>query len=79
MFDFGELTIQFECPKCGFPNEATTSQFGNEEVVICRGCKEDIHLVDHLGSVKKAEGEVKKSVDELGEALKRVFDVKLGL
>ena len=77
MFDLDELTVEFKCPGCGFSNEAATKQFRNGATIICRGCKADIRLADHEGSVTRAKKEIDQSFEELRKAFGKTFEIKL--
>jgi peptide subunit release factor 1 (eRF1) len=79
VLDFDKLTVTFDCPKCGFPNEATTREFGDGTTIICRGCKEDIRLGDKDGSVKKAKKDLDQVFDELEQAVGKTIKINLTL
>jgi transcription initiation factor IIE alpha subunit len=79
MLDFDNLTIQFNCPKCGFPNEALTREFAVGATIMCRGCKEYVQLVDLDGSVKKAGQDFDRSMGELEKAFEKAFEINLKL
>lgn len=58
-------TIEIVCPKCGFSNEVTFRQIRSEEVIVCRRCKVDIKLRDHMGGLQKAEDDFQKFLKNL--------------
>lgn len=70
MPDFDKQTIDFKCPECGFYNKATLKQVRLQDVIICRGCKKNIHLQDKNKSVSKMVHNLNQTMKNLGKALK---------
>ena len=61
--DTAELDIP--CPRCRFFNEVTIKQARTRDVVICRGCKGNIRLDDHMNQVRTAERQLCESISAL--------------
>lgn len=58
MIDIDKWTIPFECPRCGFDNDVFLKQMRLGDIVICRGCKINIHLRREKGALYKARRQV---------------------
>ena len=65
--------IEFNCPECDFISQATIKQVKVQDVIICRGCKSNINLIDNLGSAKKAIHSITKAIDGLQDQLSIFF------
>lgn len=64
--------IEFECPSCGFYNYFFLKQARLKDVIICRGCKINILLDDHMNTVRVSMNKIKKALDELEKSLKNI-------
>jgi hypothetical protein len=76
--DFAEL--DFPCPKCRFSNPFWIRQARLRDVIICRGCKCNIQLDDQMNSVRVAERNVRRAMDDLAsslESMSRQLTIKL--
>ena len=60
MINLDNETIEFPCPYCGFYNAIFFKQARLRDVVICRGCKFNIHLDDQMNECRKAERAFRK-------------------
>lgn len=60
-----KLKVNFQCPSCRFLNTATLRQFQIRDVIICRGCKKNIHLLDHFNTVKKGLRTINRTIEGL--------------
>jgi phage FluMu protein Com len=69
MVDIGDYQIEIQCPRCDFYNPIFIKQARLRDVVICRGCKNNIQLDDHMNQVRKAERDVKKQFEQLFDSL----------
>lgn len=67
MVDLDPIMLDLTCPTCDFYNPATIRQIRLNDVIICRGCKANIQLVDYMGEVGKARQQLKKVFAELFE------------
>jgi hypothetical protein len=61
--------LELVCPRCGFVNEFTFGQARLRDVIICRGCKSNIHLDDVDGSVQQAKMAIEAAIEGLKLAL----------
>ena len=65
MIDIGDHEIDIQCPRCDFHNSIFIKQARLRDVVICRGCKNNIQLDDHMNQVRKAERDIKRQFEQL--------------
>lgn len=77
MFDLDCAIIPIECPICNFHNYVTVRQVRLHDVVICRGCKSNIQLVDYMGTVTNAREAIWNSLTNMMESLSRTFNITL--
>lgn len=77
MFDLDCAIFPIECRKCNFLNSVTVRQVRLHDVVICRGCKSNIQLVDHMGTVSNARDAIRNSLREMVGSLSRTLNVTL--
>jgi hypothetical protein len=76
--DFAE--IEFPCPRCRFFNPIWIKQARVRDVIICRGCKSNIQLDDQMNSVRIAERDARRAVEELSktfESISRELTIKI--
>ena len=79
MINLGKSNIDFQCPSCGFSNKATIKQVRINDLIICRGCKRNIRLVDHFNTTKKALLSFNRALRELEEQIKKMGDITIKL
>jgi peptide subunit release factor 1 (eRF1) len=77
MFDLDCATILIECPRCNFHNSVTMRQVRLHDVVICRGCKSNMQLVDYMGTVSNAREDIWNSQRNMMETLSRTISITL--
>lgn len=65
MFDISKAEISIECPKCNFSNQVTLGDVQMQKDIVCGGCHRTIKLKDDKKTVRKAIGDVNKSVNDL--------------
>jgi hypothetical protein len=65
--DFAKVDIP--CPRCAFFNPIFIRQARLRDVIICRGCKSNIQLDDHMNEVRVAERQIRRAVDGLMRSL----------
>ena len=73
MIDLDKFNIEILCPKCGFYNEIRFKQARLRDVVICRGCKRNIHLDDHMNECRNARTKIRKVMQEFIESFKNIM------
>ena len=64
MIDLDKIKIDFECPECEFINYFYFKQARLRDVIICRGCKANIHLDDHMNECKIARRRINKAFSD---------------
>ena len=67
--DIDGIEVSIDCPLCGFANPIWIRQAKLRDVILCRGCKSNIQLDDHMNTVRKASESVRRQWREL----ERVF------
>ncbi len=70
-FLFDRADLEAPCPKCGFFNSFYFRQARLQDVIICRGCKCNIRLVDHMNQCRNASRRVVDGVCRLVQRLAR--------
>jgi len=61
--------LEIQCPRCSFFNPIRYRDARLRDVVICRGCKSNIQLDDHMNECRKARRVVEQAMAELQDAL----------
>lgn len=64
--------VSVACPACDFENPFTLKQARLRDVIICRGCKANIRLDDHMNECRKAVRQIERAINELQESLKNL-------
>jgi hypothetical protein len=78
MIDFDKHEIEVQCPACSFYNPISLKQARLRDVIICRGCKSNIHLDDQMNETRKAIKSIRRAMAELEETLKGLsFEIRL--
>jgi transcription initiation factor IIE alpha subunit len=70
--DIDGHNIDFPCPRCGFYNAAFIRQVRLNDVLICRGCKSNIQLSDHMAGIARVRRQLMRVVQELQAAFDRL-------
>jgi hypothetical protein len=60
--DLDRRWIDVDCPHCKLATPVTLRDVRVGAVAICRGCKANIHLVDHLGQYQRAKRNFDRSL-----------------
>jgi hypothetical protein len=71
MIDIGKEKITLDCG-CGTKVTVTLAQIAKEAIVHCAGCGEQIQLRDDGGGAKRTIAKVKRSLDDLNRAFRRI-------
>lgn len=69
MIDLDRMPLDVPCPNCKFDNRIFYRQARLRDVTICRGCKANISLDDHMNQCRKARQEVNRAIQELQQTL----------
>lgn len=72
MFDLDRHQFDVECPNCRFYNRIFYRDARLRDVLICRGCKANIRLDDHMNECRKARAQLERAFRQLQEALKGI-------
>jgi hypothetical protein len=59
VLDLDGISIDIPCPGCGFCERATMKQIRLQDVIICGGCKANIHLSDHMPKLGRPGGKLR--------------------
>jgi len=70
--DLAYQVLEIQCPCCDYNIEALLRQVTSEETLICRGCYQEIQLLDEGGSTRRAQGDAAAALSELERQLKRL-------
>lgn len=79
MIDLDRVSLDIPCPQCRFENDIIYRQARLRDVLICRGCKANIRLDDHMNQCRKARQEVSRAIQELEQTLasfSKTFTIK---
>jgi hypothetical protein len=79
MIDVDNLDLEGACPRCGFVYQFTLKQVWLRDVVICRGCKCNLQLDDHLNTARKARTAIRQAFGELEKSLNSLRTIRLRL
>jgi hypothetical protein len=71
-FTIDFVEVEVPCPRCGFFNPIWLRQARLRDVIICRGCKANVQLEDHMNEVRKAETAVRQAVNDLARSFKSI-------
>ena len=69
MISLDRHRIYITCERCNFPARPFLRQIRHGETIVCGGCKANIHLVDHLGSFRKAQRRINRAMEDLMKSL----------
>jgi len=72
MINLDNITIEFQCPICGFYNAIFFKQARLRDVIICRGCKSNIQLDDQMNECRKANRAFRKALQEFEKTLQNI-------
>jgi hypothetical protein len=67
--DLDRRWIDVDCPSCRLATPVTLRDVRLGSVVICRGCKANVRLIDHLGEYHRVRRRLERT---LGRALARL-------
>ncbi len=69
MIDLDRYEFEVECPTCNFATKIFYRDARLRDVLICRGCKANIQLDDHMNECRKARRQFNAAMQELEDAL----------
>lgn len=65
MFNLDRAEFELSCPRCRFGNSFFYRQARLRDIIICRGCKSNIRLDDHMNECRKARQQINQALSEL--------------
>jgi hypothetical protein len=66
------VSVSASCPRCDFQNPFTVRQARWRDVIICRGCKVNIHLDDQMNECRKAVRSLSRAINELQSSFNKL-------
>jgi len=72
VIDIGKHTFEVPCPRCSFYNPFYFHQAVVRDVIICRGCKGNIQLDDHMNECQKAHRAIRRAFRELEQEINKL-------
>lgn len=72
MIDLDRIELDIECPKCKFVSKIFYRDARLRDVIICRGCKVNIQLDDHMNECRKVRRQLNEAMEELTNALSQL-------
>jgi len=79
VFDLDRIRIELRCPQCGFYEPVTLKQVRLGDVVICRGCKASISLIDHMHEIANARQRLQAALRSFRELAGNPLKITLRL
>lgn len=79
MINLDKQLVSLQCPFCKFRNEVSLKQIRINDVVICRGCKANLQLHDHMRSTYKAVRSITHQLSELEKSLQQIGEITFRL
>ena len=79
MLKLDDFRIEITCSHCTFINIVFVKQIRIGDVIICRGCKNNIQLIDHQGSILKANRKLRRSINTLMKEVKTIGNITIKL
>lgn len=64
--------VSAACPVCEFQNTFTIKQARLRDIIICRGCKANIQLDDHMNECRKVTRQIERAIAEFEDSLKNL-------
>lgn len=80
MINLDRAEFNISCPRCRFENSIYYRQARLRDVLICRGCKTNIRLDDHMNECRKARQQINQALSDLQQAVNsfnRTFTIRL--
>lgn len=76
MINLDKHRVDIACPRCSFFTSVSLKQVRIGDVIICRGCKNNIQLIDHQMSTQKGLREIQRSLNRLMDAFSKIGNIK---
>lgn len=69
MIDLDSASLEIQCPECSFYSQIKYRDARLRDVIICRGCKTNIQLDDHMNECRKARKAMATALSDFQSAL----------
>lgn len=69
MLNLDAIKLDIACPTCAFLNPIRFRDARLRDVLICRGCKDNIRLDDRMNECRKARRSFVAAIEELEQSL----------
>lgn len=79
MIDLDRFEFEVECPKCSFATKIFYRDARLRDVLICRGCKANVQLDDHMNECRKARRQFHTAMQELEETIAKLNNITIRL
>jgi hypothetical protein len=77
VIDLDRFEFDVDCPKCRFATKIFYRDARLRNVLICRGCKGNIQLNDHMNECRKARRQVHAAIQELEAAIAELNNITI--
>ena len=72
MTDLDRLEFEVDCPQCRFATRIFYRDARLRDVLICRGCKANIQLDDHMNACRKARRQFHRALQDLEDTIAKL-------
>ena len=72
MIDIDRLEFAVKCPNCDFATKIFYRDARLRDVFICRGCKSNIQLNDHMNECRKVRKQLAAAMQELEDSFTKL-------
>lgn len=72
MLDLDRAEFEIECPRCNFATKIFYRDARLRDVLICRGCKANLQLDDHMNECRKVRKQINTAIRELEEEFSKL-------
>ncbi|WP_088139726.1 hypothetical protein [Achromobacter xylosoxidans] len=79
MIDLDRFEFAVECPRCSFATTIFYRDARLRDVLICRGCKANIQLDDHMNECRKARRQFNSAMQELEATFAKLKNITIRL
>jgi len=69
VIDLDRFEFEVECPRCNFATKIFYRDARLRDVLICRGCKANLQLDDHMNDCRKARRQFNAAIHGLEDML----------
>ena len=69
MIDIDRFSFDVECSRCSFATKILYRDARLRDVLVCRGCKANIQLDDHMNECRKVRKQVASAMADLDRTI----------